>query len=132
MANDLVSAGKHLDKDPTTGQFLTGNKRGRGRPLSSKPRIASAFIEKLGRHFNRHGNVAIQRVFESDPSTYLKLVCHLVPKEFIANVEVHHDITLRREVELFVQPYKKCQEMIGANVEDAKIVDDSNGETSTG
>ena len=114
-----------MDKDPTTGQFLTGNKRSRGRPPSSKPRLAAAFIDKLGKHFNRHGNVAIQRVFESDPSTYLKLVAHLVPKEFLVHAEVHHDVTLRQEVELFVQSYKRCAEMIGCNdpttIEDAVI-----------
>jgi hypothetical protein len=128
MANDLILQETGLDKDPVSGRFLAGNKKSPGRRVGSKPRSASAFIDKLSKHFNRHGNVAIQRVFESDHSTYLKLVAHLVPKEFLVHAEVHHDITLRREVELFVQSYKKCQEMIG--VEDATVIEGGSGETT--
>ena len=118
MANDLVLLGKDLN----TGQFITGNRLGRGRPLGSKPKLSEKFISELAKHFSKHGAKAIERVYNDDPATYLKLVAHLVPRETLAKLEVTGEIELKAEVQAFVTSYEQCQRMIGADVEDAEII----------
>jgi hypothetical protein len=60
-------------------------------------------------------------VYIDDPSTYLKLVAHLVPKEMLAYIEVSHSVALRAEVELFSAGFDKLKQIVGADVEDAII-----------
>ena len=55
-----------------------------GRPLGSRHRIAEDVYSKLADDFERHGAAVIQRVRDEDPSTYLRLIAGLVPR----NVEV--------------------------------------------
>ena len=55
-----------------------------GRPLGSRHRITEDLFSKLAEDFERHGVAVIQRVRDEDPSTYLRLIAGLVPR----NVEV--------------------------------------------
>jgi len=118
MANDIVPRGKDLK----TGQFITGNRLSRGRPIGSKPKLSEKFISELAKHFSKHGAKAIERVYHDDPATYLKLVAHLVPRETLAKLEVTGEIELRAEVQAFVTSYEYCRRMIGADVENAEII----------
>lgn len=52
-----------------------------GRPLGSRHRITEAFIGALADDFAAHGVRAIETVRADDPSTYLRLVASLMPKE---------------------------------------------------
>ena len=114
-------------KDTSSGRFLAGNKFSRGRQPGSKPKLSEKFITVLGKHFERHGAKAVERLFAENVGLYLKLVAQMVPKEMIAHVEVNHSLELRAEVLAFVESYKRCQAMIGVNVEDATVIEDGEG-----
>ena len=79
MPNALVNVEKPEGRDIKSGRFVTGNPGG-GRKIGPKPRLAQAFIDKLAKHWNKHGELAIKRLFQDDVSTYCKLIAHLYPK----------------------------------------------------
>jgi hypothetical protein len=124
MSNALVSLEKEAGRDKASGRFVSGNKWGGnsgGRPVGSKPRLAQAFIDKLAKHWDKHGELAIKRLFQDDVSTYCKLIAHLIPKDIL--IEVNHHIELKAEIEAFTASYDQCQQMIGADIEDAQVID---------
>ena len=51
-----------------------------GRPLGSRHRISEQFVQMIADDFERHGAEAMRRVRDEDPSTYLRLVAGLVPR----------------------------------------------------
>ena len=53
-----------------------------GRPKGSKHKLSEAFVAALAQDFDEHGTEAIRRVCENDPSTYLRVIASLVPKDF--------------------------------------------------
>jgi hypothetical protein len=129
MSNALAVIEKGECRDKVSGRFTTGNPGG-GRKLGPKPRLAQAFIDKLAKHWNKHGELAITRLFQDDVSTYCKLIAHLIPKDIM--VEVNHHIELKAEIEAFTASYDQCQRFIGADIdvhgspmiEDAQVIDD--------
>jgi hypothetical protein len=64
------------------GRFLTGNNGG-GRPRGARNRLAGELLEALADDFSQHGVAAVQKVCETDPTTYLRIVTGLMPKEVI-------------------------------------------------
>ena len=62
-------------------KFEPGNTFGKGRPPGSRHKIAESFLSALHRHFEEHGVDAIERVCRDDPSTYVRTVAGLLPKE---------------------------------------------------
>lgn len=54
---------------------------GSGRPSGSRDRISTAFLRELAEDFEAHGKSALVKVREGDPSTYLRVVASLQPKE---------------------------------------------------
>ena len=63
------------------GRFAQGNPGGPGRPKGSKHRLSEAFIAALAQDFDEHGAESIRRVWQDDPSTYLRVIASLVPKD---------------------------------------------------
>ena len=63
------------------GRFAPGHPGGPGRPKGSKHKLSEAFIAALARDFEEHGTDAIRRVCQDDPSTYLRVIASLVPKD---------------------------------------------------
>jgi hypothetical protein len=45
----------------------------------------------------------------------------LIPKDIL--IEVNHHIELKAEIEAFGASYAQCQAMIGADIEDAQVID---------
>lgn len=52
-----------------------------GRPREKRDRITAKFLTAICADFEEHGEGAITAVRETDPSTYVRVVAALVPKE---------------------------------------------------
>jgi hypothetical protein len=53
-----------------------------GRPLGARNKLQTKFFYALSDDFERHGVNAIKRMREEDPSSYVRTVASLMPKEF--------------------------------------------------
>ena len=71
-------ANKHLATQWKPGQ--SGNPK--GRTLGSRNKLSEEFVMTLYEHFLQHGAKAIERVYNSRPDVYVKVVASLMPKEF--------------------------------------------------
>jgi hypothetical protein len=60
--------------------FKVGNSGG-GRPKGSRDRLSNSFIIELCADFTEHGKSVIESVRLNDPSTYMKVIAGLMPKE---------------------------------------------------
>lgn len=52
-----------------------------GRPLGSRDVITEAFLRDLAVHWQENGREAIERVYDAEPATYLRVVSAFVPRE---------------------------------------------------
>jgi hypothetical protein len=52
-----------------------------GRPRGVRNKLGDAFVKVMLEDFEVHGTIVVQRVREEDPSTYLKVVAGLLPKQ---------------------------------------------------
>lgn len=52
-----------------------------GRPKEARDKLSRAFLHGLAEDFEEHGKTAIEKVRTEDPSTYLRVVASLQPKE---------------------------------------------------
>jgi hypothetical protein len=104
------------DRDEKTGRFLTGNNGG-GRPKGARNRLAGELLEALADDFSEHGVSAVQRVRETDPTAYLRIVTGLMPKEVIvAALHVSNKTTLDElsDARDFAAAYRLARDLIGA------------------
>lgn len=60
------------------GRFGQGNP---GKPKGARHKLGEAFIGALLADFGTHGVAAIVSVRESDPSTYVRTIAGILPKE---------------------------------------------------
>jgi hypothetical protein len=60
------------------GQFLKGSG---GRPAGARNKFCAAFLNAMASDFDEYGADIIRIVRCEDPSTYLKVVANLVPRE---------------------------------------------------
>jgi hypothetical protein len=70
----------------TATSFKPGNPGG-GRPLGARNRLTEAFIQAIAFDFSKNGADAIRSVRETDPSTYIRVVASLVPKQLVPDSE---------------------------------------------
>jgi hypothetical protein len=63
------------------GTFGKGNRFSSGRPRGSKHKLSEGFIHALADDFEVHGEKAIQRMREDDPSGYIRVIAGLMPKQ---------------------------------------------------
>ena len=59
-------------------RFQPGNP---GKPKGARHKMSALFVEAMSNDFEKHGVDAIARVRREDPSTYLKVIASLIPKE---------------------------------------------------
>lgn len=71
----------------------------KGRPKGSRNKLAESFVADVLQDWEANGAAAIQRVRVTDPSTYLRVVAGLVPKEF--NLNGNREQSLERFLEQF-------------------------------
>lgn len=67
------------NKNPSPAtRFQPGNS---GRPKEARDKLSRAFLEGLAADFEKNGKAALVRVRKEDPSTYIRVVASLQPKE---------------------------------------------------
>lgn len=62
----------------------------KGRPKGSRDAINEAFLRDLSAAWAEHGAKAIQQVARADPSTFIRVVAGLIPKEVKVDGDVNH------------------------------------------
>ena len=75
-------------RDPDSMKFAKGNKLG-GRPIGARNKLGGAFLDAMLRAFEEidpdsgqpRGYLAICEVRDKDPSTYVRALAALMPKE---------------------------------------------------
>lgn len=60
------------------GRFAAGNP---GRPKGARSKLGAAFLDALLTDFQTGGIAAIKKVRAEDPSTYLRVISNILPKE---------------------------------------------------
>ena len=67
------------------GNFVKGNKAG-GRPKGSRNKLTEMFWDDLYDGWKKEGPGVISKVIEKDPSTFLRCMVQVMPKELDVNV----------------------------------------------
>src|SRR5262245_18419427 len=76
-----------------------------GRPRGSRNRLTGKFIAALAKEFEDHGEAPIRIVRVEEPATFLRLIAHLVPKEF--TFETVTDDLSDEELSLMIERLRK-------------------------
>lgn len=58
-----------------------------GRPKGAKNKLTDLFLSAVADDFAEHGAVALARVREEDPASYLKIVGGFIPRELVLQRE---------------------------------------------
>ena len=64
-----------------------------GRPKGARNNLAEAFLDDLVEAWEREGAAAIQRVIETKPAAFLKIVADLMPKDMNLTVNRYDQLT---------------------------------------
>jgi hypothetical protein len=117
MANDLFvpepkPGGRH--------RFAVGNKYGKGRKVGSKVRLSESFLSGIAADFAKYGKEVIQYVRQNEPSTYLRIVASIVPRETIAKLEVSGEVEIKHREQKILAAYR----LLGEDVTEAEIIQD--------
>ena len=96
-----------------------------GRPKGSRNRLAGEFIEGLADEFEQYGQEAIRRVREKDPSTFLKIISNVLPKQFetTLNMNILVEFENARDFAAAWEVVKRAREMIGAMPLESPMID---------
>ncbi len=61
--------------------FAKGNPGGPGRPKGARSKLAEVFLTAVLKDFETNGVKAIEKVRQNDPSTYVRVIASILPKE---------------------------------------------------
>jgi len=65
----------------------------KGRPKGARSKLGEAFLDDLLEAWEREGAAAIQRVIETKPAAFLKVVADVLPKELKIERDPLEDMT---------------------------------------
>jgi hypothetical protein len=96
---------------PSFGEHFT-----EGRTLTSTGGNRQGQVKGLAAEFEQHGQEAIRRVRERDPSTFLKIISNILPKQFetTVNMNILVEFENARDFASAWEVVKRAKEMIGA------------------
>ena len=77
-------------RDPTTGQFLPGN-RGGGRPKGAKDKVSTKLVSLMTDLMESRGEELISRVADSDPAAALAILTRIVPQAELQRIFLDGD-----------------------------------------
>ena len=78
------------ERDPTTGQFLPGNKGG-GRPKGAKDKVSTKLVSLMTDLMESRGEELISRVADSDPAAALAILTRIVPQAELQRIFLDGD-----------------------------------------
>ncbi len=110
-------------KDEKTGRFLTGNNGG-GRPKGARSKLGEAFLEDLLQSWEDQGPAVIQKVIETKPEAYLKVVASLMPKDLNINVNQIGELTDEQLLERLRKLDATIQPFLSSHAEDGDSAGD--------
>ncbi len=97
------------------GRFETGHKSiSPGRPLGSRSKLTTAFLDDLRDTWAEHGKAALRACAVDEPAQFVRVVASLLPREL--------DIAATIDVSEFASRFRRAQEMLG-NSPPPKIID---------
>jgi len=74
-----------------------------GRPRGSRNRLGEAFVDDLFADWKENGSQVIVAVRKADPSTYLRVVASIIPKELSVTKGTFDDISDNELFEILVK-----------------------------
>lgn len=80
MSDDLPKPSSNGEKKDTRikpGQVLNPH----GRPKGSRNKLQENFVAVLCADFEQHGEGVVQKVRETEPGTYMKVLAQILPKQ---------------------------------------------------
>lgn len=81
---------------PVEHQFKPGNP---GRPKGARNKLGEVFLEAMHEDFQKHGVDVIQRVRDTKPEQYLKVVASILPKDLNVNINNLENLTDEQLIE---------------------------------
>ena len=119
-----------MDKDEKTGQFLAGNKYGRGRK-GIRNKFHADFITDLHDHYHMtgaaiaaggltRGQAAIEIVYRESPRDYLKVIVSVFPKEFTHKLARPEEELSDEELAEVIDKYRRDAGAIGSGENSAR------------
>ena len=106
---------KQPDRDEH-GRFLTGNIGG-GRKVGSRNKLAGELIEALYDEFCQSGPEVIKKIATTDPTSFLRIVTGLLPREVVVaalHVSTKNALEELTDAKDFAAAYHLARSMIGA------------------
>src|SRR6266550_3161148 len=88
-------------RDASTGRFTHGNS---GRQRGSRNKLAERFLDDLQKQWRKSGREVLEKVVRDDPTAFLKVVSHVLPRELDSTLAVN--VSLFREVENFDEAFQ--------------------------
>jgi hypothetical protein len=76
-----------IERDEKSGRFVTGNSGG-GRPVGSRNKLTTMYMENLRLAWEQHGAEVIERIVRDDPMGFARLIGSLMPRDVHLSVGV--------------------------------------------
>jgi hypothetical protein len=109
-----MSQNKEINGRDARGHFLPGNSVG-GRPKGSRNKLAEKFLTDVYRQWRKSGAQVPERVVRDDPTAFMKVVAHILPREIDSMLNMN--VSLFSQIEDFNQAYSFALKHIGAEIE---------------
>lgn len=102
------AATKRPDGMPVGTPFKKGNP---GRPKGARHKLGEAFLQDMLADWEKHGIAAIEKVRDTKPEQYLKVVASILPKDISVTVNEFEDATTDelieqiRHIDTIIRPF---------------------------